>query len=290
MKSYYDIVGDGGSNVAGQVAEQRSRIARRLAGVRHMLAVGSGKGGVGKSTFTSQLAAALRAGGRDVAILDADLNGPTQARLGGLSEATLVPGADGLLVPRSACGVGVVSLGSVVPESEAVDFDSVSEGESHTWRATREFTLLGELLERVDWGRQDYLLVDLPPGAERTLQYAEFLGAGVTFVVVTVPSDLSRGVVARSVAALRKTPNRVLGYVENMNGYYCEGCDEIRPLFPDGVGVDLDVPRLGSVPFDPALAVACDRGESLGFDSERPAVRAVFEIAARIERELEATS
>ncbi len=290
MKSYYDIVGDGGSDVAGQVADQRSRIARKLEGVRHMLAVGSGKGGVGKSTFTMQLATALRAVGREVAILDADLNGPTQARLAGLSEATLVPGTDGLLVPRSAIGVGVLSLGSVVPETEAIDFDSVSEGETHTWRATREFSLLGELLEMVDWGRRDYLLIDLPPGAERTLQYADFLGAGVTFIVVTVPSDLSRGVVARSIAALRKTPNRILGYVENMKGYYCECCGEIGALFPDGGEIDLDVPCLGSVPFDPALAAACDRGEPLGSDSRRPAVRAVSEIAARIENDLGAIS
>jgi ATP-binding protein involved in chromosome partitioning len=290
MKNYFDIAGDGGSNVARQVADQRSRIARKLEGVRHMVAVGSGKGGVGKSTFAMQFAMALRAAGREVSILDADLNGPTQARLAGLSGTLLVPGADGLIVPRSSSGVGVISMGSVVPESEALDFDSVSEGESHTWRATREFTLLGELLEMVDWGRLDYLVFDLPPGAERTLQYAEFLGASVTFVVVTVPSDLSRGVVARSIAALRKTPNRLLGYVENMKGYYCECCGETRRLFPEAGEVDLDVPCLGSVPFDPVLAAACDRGESLGLDSERPAVRAISEIAARIERELEATS
>lgn len=289
MKSYFDIVGDGGSDIAGQVAEQRARIARNLAGIRHSVAIGSGKGGVGKSTLTTHIALALRATGREVAVLDADLNGPTQARLSGLRDVTLVPGAGGMAVPRSASGVGVVSLGSFVPESDAVDFESVSSGESHVWRAAREFALLADLLEKVEWGRRDYLLIDLPPGAERTLQYAEFLGEGVAFVLVTVPSDLSRGVVARSVAALRKTPNRLLGYVENMKGYYCDGCGEIKALYPEAGAVDLGVPCLGVVPFDPALARVCDRGEPLPPGSSLPVVRALADVAAAVENAVKGT-
>jgi len=290
MKGYHDIVGDGGSDIVGQVTELRAGIARNLAGIRHTVAVGSGKGGVGKSTLTFQLAAALRASGQGVAVLDADLNGPTQARMAGLAGATLVPGERGLVVPTNRAGVGVVSLGSVVPESEAIDFDSVASGDSHVWRATKEFSVLADLLGKVDWGRRDFLLVDLPPGAERTLQYAEFLGEATSFVLVTVPSALARGVVARSVTALRKTPNRVLGYVENMKGYYCEGCDDVRALFPDSGEVDLGVPRLGSVPFDPELALACDRGEAAPETADRPSIRALAEIAARIADELESTS
>lgn len=287
MKSYFDIAGDGGSNIAAQVAEQRSRIARNLEGIRHRVAIGSGKGGVGKSTLATHVAMALRAAGREVAVLDADLNGPSQARLTGMTGATLVPGTAGMVVPRSASGVGVVSLGSFVPETDAVDFESVSRGESHVWRAAREFALLADLLEKVEWGRRDYLLIDLPPGAERTLQYAEFLGEGVAFVLVTVPSDVSRGVVARSIAALRKTSNRVLGYVENMKGYYCERCDEIKPLFPEAGGVELGIPCLGAVPFDPALARACDRGERLSSSSSLPVATALAEVAVAVEQALE---
>lgn len=255
MKSYYDIVGDGGSKIVEQVVEQRERIARSLSAVRHRVAVGSGKGGVGKSTLTSEIARALRRRGLGVAILDADLNGPSQARLAGVAAAPLVPGPDGgLCMSRSADGIGVVSVGSLVPESQAVEFDSVVGGDSHIWRATREFAFLGQLLGAVRWGELDFLLIDLPPGAERTYQYAEFLGPDTAFVLVSTPSELARGIVSRSVAALRGTPNRLLGYVENMCGYYCAGCDEVRPLFPESEAPDFGVACFGRVPFDPELA------------------------------------
>ena len=231
MKGYHDIVGDGGSRVLEQVAEQRTRITDGLAGVRHLVAVGSGKGGVGKSTLTLHLAGALRARGLRIAILDADFNGPSQARMAGVQGALFVPGSHKVALPRTRNGIGVFSMGSLIPESEALEFESAAHGESHTWRATREFALLGEILGSFEWGALDLLMFDLPPGAERTVQYADFLGPRTSFLLVTIPSEVARGVVARSVAALSKGPNRLLGYVENMSGYYCRDCNAIKPLF-----------------------------------------------------------
>ena len=231
MKSYHDIAGDGGSRILEQVAEQRARIADGLAGVRHLVAVGSGKGGVGKSTLTLQLAEALRARGLRIAILDADLNGPSQARMAGVQGGLFVPGSTKVALPRTASGIGVFSMGTVIPESEALEFESAASGESHTWRATREFALLGEILGAFEWGELDLLLFDLPPGAERTVQDADFLPR-TSFVLVTIPSEVSRGVVARSVAALAKRGTSLLGYIENMSGYYCRDCNSIKPLFP----------------------------------------------------------
>jgi ATP-binding protein involved in chromosome partitioning len=121
----------------------------------------------------------------------------------------------------------------------------------------------------MDWGKLDYLLVDLPPGAERIVQYAELLGPAALFVVVTVPSDLATGIVARSIDALDKTPNRILGYIENMDGYYCSDCGKVKPLFPAQRQLKLDLPCLGNVPFDPELAALCDGG---GSPSEVPAL------------------
>src|ERR671927_1036514 len=119
MKTYNDIVGDGGSGILEQVAEQRARISDGLAGVRHLVAVGSGKGGVGKSTLTLHLAGALRARGLRIAILDADFNGPSQARMAGVQQALFVPGREKVSLPRSKDGIGIFSVGSMIPETEA---------------------------------------------------------------------------------------------------------------------------------------------------------------------------
>src|SRR5258707_7596809 len=117
MKGYHDIIGDGGSRVLEQVADQRTRITDGLAGVRHLVAVGSGKGGVGKSTLTLHLAGALRARGLRVAILDADFNGPSQARMAGVQGAPMGPGTHKAALPRTANRIGGLSIGSMIPES-----------------------------------------------------------------------------------------------------------------------------------------------------------------------------
>ena len=311
MKRYRDIAGDGGSRVLEQVAEQRTRIADGLAGVRHLVAVGSGKGGVGKSTLTLHLASVLRARGLRIAILDADFNGPSQARMAGVQGALFVPppspdgfGAAGggrrASLPRTRNDIAVFSMGSVIPESEALEFESVAHGESHTWRATREFALLGEILGAFEWGALDLLMFDLPPGAERTVQYADFLGPRTSFVLVTIPSEVARGVVARSVAALspraasrgdsaQGRPNRLLGYVENMSGYYCRDCKAIKPLFgaPDEPSPRLEIPCLGTVPFDPELARRCDQGIPLAEQPDGPVGRALEHVAQQLLDSLE---
>jgi len=287
LKSYHDIAGDGGSNIAEQVEAGREKIARALSGVRHRVAVGSGKGGVGKSTLTRALASALSARGLAVAILDADLNGPTQARMSGLRGAVPLPGPDGLTLPRSRDGVRVFSVGELIPESQALEFASVASGDAHTWRATKEFALLGDLLGSIAWGRLDVLFFDLPPGAERTAQFADFLGDETSLVLVTLPSEISRGVVARSLAAVPDAKQRLAGYVENMSGYFCADCGEVKPLFPESGEVPLDLPLLGRVPFDPALARACDRGVSLSELPASAATRALEGVAERLVQFLE---
>jgi ATP-binding protein involved in chromosome partitioning len=301
VKGYHDIVGDGGSKILEQIAEQRARITDGLAGVRHLVAVGSGKGGVGKSTLTLHLASALRARALRIANLDADFNGPSQARMAGLQEALFVPppsskgfgvasGSQRVSLPRTRDGIGVFSMGSLIPESEALDFESAARGESQTWRATREFALLGEILASFEWGELDLLMFDLPPGAERTVQYADFLGSRASFLLVTIPSEVSRGVVARSVAALSKGPNRVLGYVENMSGYYCRDCNAVKPLFVSPEISSLEIPCLGTVPFDPELAQYCDRGIPVTELAETPVGRALDQVAQQLLDSLEPAS
>ena len=283
MKGYHDIVGDGGSRILEQVAEKQTRITDGLGGVRHLVAVGSGKGGVGKSTLTLHLAGALRARGLRIAILDADFNGPSQARMAGVQGSLFIPGSHKVSLPRTGDGIAVFSMGSVIAESESLEFASTVRGESQTWRATREFALLGEILASFEWGALDVLLFDLPPGAERTVQYADFLGPRTSFVLVTIPSEVSRGVVARSVAALSKGPNRILGYVENMSGYYCRDCNAIKPLFdaPEAIA-PLEIPCLGTVPFDPELARRCDQGIPFAELPDTPVRRALDHVTGKL--------
>jgi Mrp family chromosome partitioning ATPase len=217
--------------------------------------------------------------------------------MAGVQGALFVPGSHKVSLPRTSSGIAVFSMGSVIPESEALEFESAAHGESHTWRATREFALLGDVLGSFDWGALDLLMFDLPPGAERTVQYADFLGPRTSFVLVTIPSEVARGVVARSVAALlarrslgeggSKSTNRILGYIENMSGYYCRDCNAIKPLFVSPEDSGLEIPCFGTVPFDPELARHCDLGTPLATSNESPVGRALDHIAQRLLESLE---
>lgn len=263
MKSYSDIATDGGSRIVEQVIQQRAKVEENLSSVRHIVAIGSGKGGVGKSTLTMQLALSLSRKDLKISVLDADFNGPSLSMLSGVRNPLLVPAKNGFVVPQTKSGIGVVSFGGIFAEPQVVSFESVSKGESYVWRATKEFSVLGEILAGADWGKLDALLIDLPPGVERTLQFAEYLGPRAKFALVTIPSDVSRGVVARSITALKETGTILLGYVENMSGYFCSECKKVKPLFPSLKKVELGIPFLGSVPFDPELAELCDQGTPL---------------------------
>ena len=286
MKTYSDLEGDGGSRVAEQVQAIKAGIDKNLSGIKHMLAIASGKGGVGKSTLSMQIASVLNQRGLRVSVLDADINGPSMARLAGLKDAPLVPGEKGLALPRTQSGIGILSFGSMVPESKAVDFPSVSGGDSHVWRATKEFSTLSEFLRFTEWGELDFLLIDLPPGAERCYQFAEFLGKRTTFIMVTIPSKVAHGVVSRSISAIRNTGKTPLGYIENMKGYYCAQCGSIKTLFPEETA-ELDIPLLGSVPFDPELAKNCDRGITIDHAPDSPTYKAVYQVVDKILERLE---
>lgn len=287
MKNYYDIPRDGGSEVLEQVAGHKAKIEENLRTVRHIVAIGSGKGGVGKSTLSMQIASGLRGQGKRVAVLDADFNAPAQAHLGSLSNAPFIPSHTGVSMPKTDEGIGVVSMGTLLPSREPLNLDSSAPTDSHIWRAAKEFTILGQFLAAVEWGELDLLVVDLPPGTERTVQHAEFLGPRTAFVLVTIPTELARGVVARTISGLTNVGARMLGYVENMSGYCCAGCGTIQPLFASGEGFRFSIPCLGRVPFDPQLAALCDGGESIQSRPDLPGSEAIRALANRVYEVLE---
>lgn len=280
-KRYRDIAGDGGSNIAAQVGEQHARLRARLADVRAVVAVVSGKGGVGKSSLTANLAASWALGGRRVGVLDADLNGPAMATMLGVRGRRLVVGADGVTPPEGALGIRVMSMDLLLPSDDApLVWEAPTQAEAHTWRGAMEANALREFLADTAWGALDVLLLDLPPGTDRLATVAGLLPVLSGTIVVTIPSDVSHLVVRKSITVAVRAKAPVLGLVENMSG-----------LFPGPSGAELaraaGIAFLGAVPFDPALAAAADLGEPLVASApSRDASRALRSIAARVDAAL----
>jgi ATP-binding protein involved in chromosome partitioning len=281
VKRYRDIAGDGGSDIVGQVEAQQRRLVARLKDVRAIVAVVSGKGGVGKSSLTANLAGALALAGARVGALDADLNGPTLAKMLGVRGRTLAVGPDGVEPPAGALGIRVMSMDLLLADDATpLTWDAPSQAEAHTWRGTMEANAVREFLADTAWGALDVLLIDLPPGTDRLATIAGLVPALAGTVVVTIPSDVSRLIVRKSITVARQAGAPVLGLVENMAG-----------LFPGPGGETLaheaGLPFLGRVPFDPALAEAADRGEPyVAVAPEAPAARALSAIAARLRETL----
>ena len=294
MKRYRDLAGDGGSDIAGQVSAQHARLRARLGAVRWTVAVVSGKGGVGKSSVTANLAQALAARGLAVGALDADLNGPSLAKMLGARGQTLAVTPAGVEPARSADGIRVMSMDLLLPADETpVVWHAPTQAEAHTWRGSMEGTVLREFLTDTAWGALDVLLLDLPPGADRLPTVTGLVPDLSGAVVVTIPSEVSHLVVKKSITLARAAGARLLGLVENMAGYVCGACGAVGPLFegPGGArtAAELALPFLGGVPFDPRLAAAADRGRPFVAEhADTPAGRALTAIAARLHADLRA--
>ena len=288
MKRYRDIAGDGGSDVVGQVEAQQVRLHARMAAIRASVAVVSGKGGVGKSSITANLAASLAARSLAVGVLDADLNGPSMAKMLGVRGQPLPLTDQGVTPAVSAQGIRVVSMDLLLPADETpVVWAAPTQAEAHTWRGSMEGTVLREFLTDTAWGSLDVLLLDLPPGTDRLPTVAGLLPALTGAIVVTIPSEVSHLVVRKSLTLAQETKTRLLGLVENMAGYACARCGEVGPLFegPGGeaTAAQHGIPFLGRVPFDPRLAVAADRGRPFVLDhGQSPAGRVLDGIAGRV--------
>jgi ATP-binding protein involved in chromosome partitioning len=288
MKRYRDIAGDGGSDIVGQIAEQQGRLRGRLAHVRRTVAIVSGKGGVGKSSITANLAGALAAEGYAVGALDADLNGPSLAKMLGVRGQRLTVTPAGVEPARSADGIRVVSMDLLLPSDDApVVWSAPTQADAHTWRGTMEANALREFLTDTAWGPLDCLLLDLPPGADRLPTVAGLVPELTGAVVVTIPSEVSHLVVKRSITLAREAKVPLLGLVENMAGYVCVACGSLGALFegPGGerAAAELGLPFLGRVPFDPRLAAAADRGRPMVLEHGASlAGRALRELAGRL--------
>ena len=280
-------MGDGGSNILTQVEEFLARLRARMARVRKKLAVTSGKGGVGKSVLTANLAAVLAADGWRVGVLDADLNGPSMAKMLGVRGRRLQLSSDGVHPAEGPLGVKVLSIDLFLPGDRApLTWEAPTQQDAFVWRETMEATALRELLADTAWGDLDLLLVDLPPGAPRLPTLAGLLPDLDGALVVTIPSEVSHLVVGRSVELARAHGVRLLGLVENMAGYLCPACGAVGELFVGdsrSLAEAFGLPILGRIPFDPRIARCADRGVLYAVEHpEAAAAQALRELAARL--------
>ena len=247
--------------------------ATKPSGVKSIVAIGSGKGGVGKSTVSSNLAVALARAGQKVGLLDADIYGPSQPRMMGINKRPASP--DGkTIIPLSAHGVTLMSIGFMMEEGKAV-----------VWRGPMLMGALQQMISQVEWGELDILLVDLPPGTgdvQLTLcQKTELTGA----ILVSTPQDVAL-IDARKALDMFKTLNTpVLGMVENMSSYVCPKCGNEEHIFGHG-GVaaeaeKLGVPLLAELPIDLDTRLGGDGGMPIAA-GDSVAAKAYAQLAERL--------
>lgn len=245
-----------------------------LPGVKHCIAIASGKGGVGKSTVTVNLAVALAQQGAKVGILDADVYGPSIPMMMGCFDRPFTQGEK--IVPLERYGVKLMSLGFLLEEGQAV-----------LWRGPMVAGTVKQLLEDVAWGELDYLLVDLPPGTGDAPMSLAQLAPLTGVVIVTTPHHVAANIAGKSVQLFTRLNAPILGVVENMAGFVCPHCGSLTEIFAGLTGEELaqrfEVPFLGSVPLDPYVSEASDRGvPSVVAQPDRPQAKAFAAVSRQL--------
>src|SRR6201985_1351675 len=264
---------------AGEKQALRQKLGRgalpegALAQVKNVICVGSGKGGVGKSSVTANLAAALTGDGKQVGVLDADVWGYSQPRMLGLGAERPQVNAERKIIPLKAYdGISVMSIGFFVEQDAAV-----------VWRGPMLHKALQQFLEDVEWGELDYLLIDLPPGTGDVSMTLAQLLPQAKFIIVTTPQPVAQKVARRSAEMATKLKLEIAGVVENMSGFVTPNGERYQ-LFGEGGGQllaeELEVPLLGKVPLTIALREQSDAGVPLVFsDPDDPAAQALHHAA-----------
>ncbi len=265
----FDILSDTEKSALGRKLGRGALPEGALAQVRNVICIGSGKGGVGKSSVTANLAAALAADGKQVGVLDADVWGYSQPRMLGLGAERPRVNAERKLIPiRAQDGISVMSIGFFVEQDAAV-----------VWRGPMLHKALQQFLEDVDWGELDYLLIDLPPGTGDVSMTLAQLLPQAKFVIVTTPQPVAQKVARRSAEMAGKLQLEIAGVIENMSGFVTPGGERFQ-IFGEGGGQllaeELEVPLLAKIPITMALREQSDSGVPVVFsDPDDPAAQAL---------------
>ncbi len=248
---------------------------RPLPGVSNIIAVGSGKGGVGKTTLAVNLAIAVARLGNKVGLLDADVYGPNVPLMMGSSESPMVAGENRILPPERY-GLKVISVGLLSPGDAPL-----------VWRGPMLHSVIKQFLGQVEWGELDYLIVDLPPGTGDVVisltQTVPLTGA----VIVTTPSDVALQDARKAIEMFRQVKVDILGIVENMSYFVCPHCGHEIDVFSKGGGQrtaeQFGVPFLGSIELDPDIRKAGDSGHPIVMEGEQsPHAKSMFAFTRRV--------
>lgn len=271
-----------GIDFEAQIAEDQA-IKAHMDAIQHKVLVMSGKGGVGKTTVTINLANALLAQGKTVGILDTDLHGPNVAKMLGCDDGSLVSedGGKSFKPFEARKNLYVLSLAFAVGGEAPV-----------VWRGPMKTAAVRQFLAQCDWGALDYLLIDSPPGTgDEQLTVCQAIKSLSGTVIVTTPQDVAILDARRSVNFAKAMKVKVLGVVENMSGLICPHCGQVIDLFGKGGGEkmakEMDVPFLGAVPLEPALRQEEDEGKDMLEDKpESETAKAFRSIAQKVEENL----
>ena len=263
--------------------KQDEMIARRLERIRHKIFVMSGKGGVGKSSVTVNVAAALAHRGFKVGIMDVDIHGPSVPNLLGLPSG-IDMNEDNALVPSRYNGnLSVISMDSLLQDRNTAIL----------WRGSKKTAAIRQFLSDVAWGDLDFLFIDSPPGTGDEHMTVLKLIPDALCVAVTTPQEISLADVRKAINFLHHAEGKLLGVVENMSGLVCPHCHTEIDLFKKGGGKELaaryGVPFLGEIPLDPVTVVSADRGVPVVFlDQESAAKEAFLKVADAVAAAAEA--
>jgi ATP-binding protein involved in chromosome partitioning len=237
-----------------QEEEDAQKLKERMVKIKHKIAIISGKGGVGKSTVTVNLATAFALKSKRVGVLDADIHGPSVPRLLGLEGKQVKAGPVGVFPVDGPLGMKVMSIDFFMPEQAPT-----------IWRGPLKMRAIRQLLGDVVWGELDFLFIDLPPGTgDEPLSIAQLLPDIDGVVIVTMPTQLSSAVVKKAITFAERLNMPIIGVVENMSGFVCPHCGTKTEIFGSGGGAkmaqDAAVPFLGSIPIDPKVGIDSDKG------------------------------
>jgi ATP-binding protein involved in chromosome partitioning len=262
--------------------EEAKAVERTLGRIKHTIVVLSGKGGVGKSTVSTNLAFALAAEGHKVGIMDVDITGPDIPKMLGLEGQRPNIVGETLSPIEGPGGIKVMSMAFLLQSSE----------QAVIWRGPMKMGVIKEFFVHVDWGDLDYLVIDLPPGtSDEPLSIAQYIKDCNGAVLVTTPQEVSLLDISKAVTFTRLLKMPILGLVENMSGFTCPHCSKQVDIFKRGssekAAKEMGIPYLGAIPIDPDISSHSDSGVPfISNDKDGPSTRAFKDIVDKVKVEI----